>query len=416
MLKLTMTWLKKHQDFFWIILLISFAAAHLVYALKTNLFFSTDDFTVLSFVKDHNLTDIFFRFILQGDIFGFRKVLGYLVFKILFDFFKVNPLPYTLTNHFFHTLNLILLFLLIRKLHKNSFLAFFCALLFNKTYLFYFSNIHEYLVCFFSLVSILLVQTFPRKIYLALISFSLALLTKEVSFAIPFFLLALASLNKIKQKLLPGFFLLLFLYGLYQFSFFIKGQTLPTNFSYQITSSVKTILTNFFFYLPPLVIASLASLVLLQKKFKTIFLFLTSLLPLIPIFFFPNRHENYYFYFPSALILLSLSFLLPKLTIKTSLFYILIFFIFGGRSVLPVIPKQNYPNWQKQSIENVLTTVKTAIINNPKTKTIDLKNLKLERDAALMLESGTLDLFLPNDLSSKYSFTYLANEKILKVI
>jgi hypothetical protein len=64
----------------------------------------------------------------------------------------------------------------------------------------------------------------------------------------------------------------------------------------------------------------------------------------------------------------------------------LAFIIFGGRSVLPKIARQEFPNWQKESMKQVLDRVESG--------SRDFSDLNLERDAKLMIGSGTTDLFV----------------------
>lgn len=407
----------KYQDYFWITLLVFLSSLHLLYAIRTSLYFSVDDFGVLSYIRNHSSANIFTNFLINGDLFGFRKILGYEVMKLLFDFFRVNPLPYILTNHFFQLTNLILLFFIIKFLTKNSFSAFFISMLFNKVYLFYFSNIHEYLACFFALLTILLFLKYPKRLYLSLTTFVLALMSKELAFSIPFILASLAFVKKINIKSVLPFFWVLVVYCIYQLSFVLKGAGLPkNNGSYQISLNPNQLLSAFIFYFPVASILLIAALIALQKKFDVLWLAVSIVLTILPALFLNNRHEAYYIYIPFAYFAILLSLLLPKITFKNFILYIAIIFVFGGRGVFPVVARQNYPNWQKVSMENVLSRVEAALTDNPKAKEIVLKDIYLERDARLMLRSGTLDLFLPENISSKYTFVFSEGDNLIKVI
>lgn len=407
--------IKKYQDFLWIGIIIGVSGLNLLYALRTSLYFSVDDFAVLAYVRNHSIIQIFINFLLNGDLFGFRKILGYEVFKILFDLFKVNPIPYILANHLLALLNLFLLFFIVKFLTKNSFTAFFVGIIFNKIYLFYFSNVHEYLALFFGLLTVYFFLKFPKKIYLSFITFILALLSKELSFSIPFLLLSLAYFMKTDKKKIIPFFIILSIYAVYQLSFFIKGASLPQNMSYQLSFGLGEIASAFVFYFSIPVILLIAALLIFQRKWNLLPFVLSVIITILPTLFLINRHEAYYIYIPFAYLMILISLLLPPISIKTSLLYLLIIFIFGGRSVFPTIARQNYPNWQKVSIDNVLKVIENSISENPKLNTISLKGINIERDAHLMLQSGTTDLFLPSEISSKYSFIYNEGQNLIEV-
>jgi protein O-mannosyl-transferase len=61
---------------------------------------------------------------------GMYQPIPMISYAIEYHFFQNNPLVYHLTNLFFHLLNILLLFILIRMLTKNMFIAFFTALIF----------------------------------------------------------------------------------------------------------------------------------------------------------------------------------------------------------------------------------------------------------------------------------------------
>lgn len=407
---------KKYQDYIWITLLVSLSSLHLLYAVRTDLYFSVDDFAVLSYIRSHSAFDMFANFFINGDLFGFRKLLGYGVMKAIFDVFKVNPTPYILANHFLHTANILFLFFIVKRLTKNSFNAFFCSILFNKIYLFYFSNIHEYLACCFALLTILFYLKFPKKIYLSLAAFVLALLTKELTFSIPFIIASLALVNRAGRKSVLPFFGVLLVYCLYQLTFVLKGLGLPPqNASYQVSLSPGQVATSFIRYFPVPAVLLTFSLIVIRKKFEAWWLAASTLLTILPALLLPNRHEGYYLYIPFAYFAILLSTLVPKISRRTFALYILIVFVLGGRSVFPILARQSYPNWQKISMENVVFRVRADLENGRETGSISLGGINLERDAKLMLQSGTLDLFLPEEVASKYVFSYSEGENSIGV-
>lgn len=406
----------RHLDLILILSLVSLAFFHLLFALRTNLYFSGDDFITLSFISRHNMFSMIKSFFFHGDLYGFRRVLGYVVVKALFDLFQVNPLPYTLVNHILHTLNLLVFFLVIKLLTNKPLVAFFVSIIFNKIYLFYYSNLHEYLLTLFCLLAIYFYLKNPRKIWPSLLCFILGLLIKEMAATLPVLLLAMAMIKKFNKKYLWPFFATLTVYLFYQSSFIFTGRMLPGATSYQLTFSFNAIKSNFLFYFSPSLMVGLLGVLLIGRKIKPIFILLVALLTLTPVFFFKSRLQDYYFYLPFAYILMYLSLLLPKMSLKSLPLFVIIFLLFGGREVLPKIAWQEFPNWQKVSVENVTGLVEESLKDKRGLQEIKIDQVYLERDARTMLEYNVLDLFLPESITSRYSFSYDSQSKTIKAV
>jgi hypothetical protein len=350
-------------------------------------------------------------FFIHGDVFGFRKIVGHIVFGSLFETFGTNPNPFIVTMLLVQTVNVILLFLIVRFLTKRDFTAFFVSVIFNKFYLFYFSNIHEIMGALFCLFATYIFIRYPKKIYLSYIAYMLALFSKETTFALPFLLLSIAHIQKIdKRKTLP-FFIILGAYALYQAYFFFILKSASFIESYGVTYSLSNILSRFSFYMNPYVLIFLILPPLLTRNFKSYLIFVVSLMTLFPVFFFGAREEYYYFYLPAAYLLIYVSMWLPKINWANAVAYALVFFLFGGRTVLPIIARQSFPNWQKVSIQNVVKKVESGLVSFPSRTTINLKDIVLERDAKLMIGEGTLNLFLKDSFSKSYNFVYNQSEK-----
>lgn len=369
-----------------ILILILLSFAHFLFGLKTNNYFSVDDFAVLSYLKNHNVLQMSFDFLINGDVFGFRKLTGFIFFGLLFKTFGVNNYAFDVFMFLTNTANLIILFLIVKKLTKNDFAAFFVSLIFNKNYLFYYSNIHEHLLALFCFLTIYLFLTYPKKFYLSVISFILALFTKETAFSVPLVLYAISLFYKLDRKKIYYLLGISILYGIYASYFFITQKMLTPNFSYTVASRVVDLFKGFLYFVDIKILIVLFILPILTKKYKYLPFLVAGLITLLPASLLVNRREMYYIYMPFGYLLIYLSMFLPKLNIKTSLIYILIFFIFGGRCILPKIAWQEFPNWQKVSIEKVLDRVESG--NN------NFSDINLERDAKLMIESGTTDLFM----------------------
>lgn len=401
------------KKFIFVLILISFL--NFLFALRTNNYFSVDDFAVLSYLKNHNVLQMSFDFLINGDVFGFRKLTGFVFFGFLFKTFGTNNYAFDAFMFLTNTINLIILFLIVKKLTKNDFAAFFVSLIFNKNYLFYYSNIHEHLLALFCFLTIYLFITYPKKFYLSVISFILALFTKETAFTVPLILLAISFFKKLDRRKIYYLLGISILYGIYASYFFITQKILTPNFSYTVASKATDIFNGLLYFVGAKVLLLLFILPILIKKYKYLPLFLVALITLLPASILVNRREMYYIYMPFGYLLIYLSMFLPKLNIKTFIIYIIIFVIFGGKSILPKVAWNTFPNWQKVSMENVISRVDENIINNPEIKNIDISDINLERDAILMLDSGTIDLFLDKSIASRYSFVYQKNDNTFEV-
>ncbi len=383
-----------------IILLLFFSFLYLFFSIKTHLFFSQDDFAVLAYFKSHSVGEMVREFFFYGDIWGFHKVLGYLNLRLLYDLFGVWDLPYILNNQFLHAGNLILLFLVISQLTEDNFKAFLFSLIFNSLYLYYFSNVHEYLATFLTLLSVYsYVKSHTR---LALVCFFLALSAKEIAMSLPLLLFSITFFQRKSFQPLFSFFSLALFYFAYQLAFLVTKAPVDPDHPYATTVQISTIWHNLRFYLSThwlLVISTSLGFVFRRRTF--LFL-LTALLTFFPALVLKNRQEGYYLYLPLAYLCLYLALTFPKFQLKTSIIFLTVFFFLGGRKILPPIAHRDFTNWQKYSLDQVVSSVASKLENEPSAKEIFIDKSKLERDALLMLESGTTDLFLPVSLADKY--------------
>jgi len=403
--------MKSKTSFFLIFLLICLSTLYLVFALRTNTYFSLDDFALLNYLQNHTTFEMVTQFLSQGDIWGFKKILGYLNFSFIFKVFGVNPTAFMINNHLFHTGSIILTFLISRYLTKDLSKSFFIAVLSNSLYLFYFSNIHEYLVTLLILLGVYTHLKFPKKTYLSIFFFILSLLTKEIAFTLPFLFLSLNIFLRRKTDLKP-FFLILATFIFYQFFLGPTKTNLSLSHPYANRLSLVLILSNLKYYLPIWLPILSFTIPILFKKLNTLPLFMVSLLSLLPALLLVNRQETYYLYLPTFYFAIYLSIILPKFKLKTLPIFLLTFFLLGGRKILPPIAKQNFPNWQKVSIQNVINKVE----NNLSEKEISLDDIYLERDAKLMLGSDTLNLFVNKTSSSGHKFVYNPDTQTVHIL
>lgn len=385
--------MKKWAIRFYILGLIVLSLGHFVYALRTNTFFSIDDFFVIQYFRNHSVLGMIPEFLIHGDMNEFRKIVGFVVFGGLLKTFGVSHLAFDFTMFLTHTMSLILLFFVVKKITANDFASFFVSLIFNKNYLFYYSNIHENLVGLFCILTIFFFLYYPKKFYLSLISFVLAVFSKETAVTLPLGLYAISLFYKMNKEELVFFrkriyklLIISVLFGIYAGYLFIERKVLGNNFVYMPTSNIIDILRGYLYFVDYKVIALCILLPIVFKKYNYLGLLVVFFMTLIPAALLVNRREMYYIYMPFLYLMIYISLFLPKINFKSSFLYIVVFLIFGGRSILPKVAWQNFPNWQKVSIDHVLDRLESG--------SNDFSDIYLERDAKLMIGSGTTDIFL----------------------
>lgn len=366
--------------------LLSLSILHFVFALRTNSFFSVDDFAILGYFKNHSVLQMIPDFLINGDIFNFRRLVGFIAFGGIYEMFGVNHVAFDVSMLITNTINLFILFFVVKKLTNNNFGAFFVSMIFNKNYLFYYSNIHEHLLATFCLLTIFLFLHYPKKFYLYLTTFILALFTKETAVTVPLVLLAISLFYKLERKKIYYLLLVAFVYGLYASYFFISNKVLTPNFSYTVATRISDLLSGFMYYINYKIMTLCLLLPIVFKKYKYTPLFITVLVTLIPASLLVNRRELYYLYMPFSYLMIYISLFLPKISFKSLYLYVIVFIVFGGRSIFPMIAWQEFPNWQLDSVNKVLDKAEKNDFN--------FENMTLERDAKLMIESDTVDLFL----------------------
>jgi len=345
-------------------------------------------------------------------MFGFHKIVGYINFYFLFAIFGTNQSAYIVNNFLLHLANVILVYLVARGLTKKPLVSVFAGVLFSHFYLSYFSNIHEYLVTFFSLLSIFL--ALQKNYKYSLFTFLLSLLSKEVG--VFTFLFLLAAVPKKHWKLLKWHFLLALLYIAYQAFFALNGNLVPQgNSAYEFTTNPFHIMQRYIVFFNPLLITILPLVALIAKNKKATVLFVTSLISLLPFGMLASRPEIYYRYLPAAILAIGIAVLLAKLkTTYALLSTLLIIILFGGRAIFPPIAWDTFPNWEKESLQQVIGHIETALLTNPHQDTISLEGIEVKRDARLMLLSNTTHLFVAEPLQ-QFIFDYSPETNMVQV-
>ena len=399
--------MKNARIFLPLLFIVLLSGLYLHFSLRTNTFFSLDDFTLLAVFRDSNVITPL-SYLVSGDPWGFHKNLGYLIFFLIFKIFGTNPLPFQFSLFFFHTLNLTVLYLISLKLSKRPFSSLLATIVLNTQYLYYFSNLHEYLTTFFSLSAILVYLLIPKKKLLILASAALAVLSKEVG-SLSFLVLGLIAIikkNHRDARLFAFFFVVAIL-----LLWLPQVITRQSPQYYQITLSLSMLYRNFLSYYPYLLGLVVLGASLVKKDWTSLGFLALSILSLTPALFLSYRHESYYLYLPYAYLGISIVSSLPKSPAYQIMYSLIILYFLGGRQAFPPIAKQEYPNWQKYSINEVVTKIVPSLDKG----TVGLDGVNIERDALIMLDSGTTDLFLPFEHQGKYLIEYEKNSEQVKI-
>jgi len=366
--------------------LIFLSFMHFVYALRTNAYFSIDDFFEIAYFRNHTILEFIPDFIIHGDMNEFTRIVGFVAFAFLQNVFGINHFAFDVAMFLTNSINLVLLFFVVRKLTKNDFVSFFVSVIFNKNYLFYYSNIHENLLATFCILTIFFFLYYPKKFYLSVISFTLALFSKETAVTVPLVLLSISLFHKLDRKKIFYLLLMSAAFGIYAGYFFVTKKILGDNFVYAPAARIIDLFRGYLFFVDYKIILLMVGLSVYYKKYVYLPLLATVFITLTPAAMLVNRREIYYIYMPFLYLMIYLGMLLPKLNLKTSILYLAVFFVFGGRSILPKIAWQEFPDWQKVSIYKVLDRIENG--------NEDFSDMVIERDARLMIQSETTDLFI----------------------
>lgn len=382
----------------YVIGLILLSGLQLIYSLRINTYFSVDDFFEIAYFRNHSMLQFIPDFLLHGDINEFTKITGFVFFSLIQNVFGLNHLAFDVAMFLMHTTTVLLLFFVVRKISKNDFGSFFVSMIFNKNYLFYYSNIHEYSLALFCILTIFLFIHFPKKFYLIITSFILALFSKETAVTLPLVLYSISLFYNfdnqkmvVARKRIMYLFIIAFVFGVYASYFYFTKKVIGENIIYTPAERIIDVLKGYLYFIDYKIILVMIGMAVYFKKYIYLPLLLTVFITLTPASILVHRREAYYIYMPFLYLMIYLGSLLPKVSLKSSLLYLLIFMIFGGRDIFPKIAWQEFPNWQKVSIDQVLDRVEAG--NN------DFSDMILERDAKLMIGSGTTDLFM-NERSS----------------
>ncbi len=145
-----------------------------------------------------------------GRLDNFYRPMQTLFYTLIYSFFKLNPFGYLFLNVLLHLSNAILIFLLLKKISKNDYLAALVSFFWvihpvHTEAITYMSGTADPLSVFFALISFLLYFLFKKNKNWIILSFSiltfiLALLSKETMIIFPGLIILYELLFSDKQQ------------------------------------------------------------------------------------------------------------------------------------------------------------------------------------------------------------------------
>lgn len=210
--------------------------------------FTADDYFVLQMVKTKNFTSFIRLFLPLQNVVYYRPLGIQLYFWLSKVVFAMNPFPYHLLGFFIHTMNIFLVFLIIKKITASKLSAFMATFLYGISVVHFLSlawvvNFSYLLVTFFYFLAFFL--WLESKTYPFLLVVSLGLLTNELMITLPIVLFFYSILfNKKSRSLIPASGLVL-VYFLLRFLFFKTA----SGGDYSFTLNPKIIANNYQWYI-----------------------------------------------------------------------------------------------------------------------------------------------------------------------
>lgn len=432
--------------------------------LRNNSFFLSDDFDHLYFVSENSFLGIIKVALSERGLWvGHRIVTGFWLFKLIFMAFGTQIEPYLFAIFIFSLLNVLLLYLILEKIKKDSLFSVLLAFVFGTFYLPWISNIHEIVAATFLLLGLYfwfvwLSSCKAKTYWLVLVFYLLAISTKEISFLFPIVLTAASvfyhyyisriNLKKLAVFMAP-FFLVLLLYGSTLGSGFLWYFSLPSGKGYSMSFSAEVILKNLLHYttnIMPIVNFSMlglgiffASFVLFdlwkKKPITTPFLF-SYLVFLGPPLLFEGRQAPYYSYIASLFLFIGFfvflkeiySFLrgfFKKKSFLTKVFtiYFVLFIAYGvfgiDKFLLDNCFLIQFPweNRRKTALSYLTKRLDKLFDTGQIQEDTEVKLEEKENipEVRFIIGSNVLHLFLSSKGKQDYRFSYNGKEKSLIV-
>jgi hypothetical protein len=433
--------------------------------LRNDPFFLSDDFAHLALFSQNSYVDIAkAAFLGPGIWVGHRIVLAFWLLKIIFDLWGTNIFSYTIVVYLLNSLNVVLFFLVSKEILKNKIIALLISVAFGSFYLVWISNVHELLAGSLVLLTALfwfrwLFKGGRKWFSLALTTYVLAFMTKEITFLLA---PALIIITVFSKKFFPRFqliksfrslLLVTFIFVLYLI-FYARGFLgyfgIKQGIGYNMSLNPEIFLGNLNYYSsflfpflahkPFYILTFFVLFPLLDVIKKRILLtpfILSYLILLTPPLLFSARVSGYYSYIPSIFGLLAFGLLLQEIWIFVGVFLkektgqmkqiiacmlILLVFIFGfgiNRLFLDNCFLIQSP-WKKTYKEAFYSLVSRidGYFSGGQIKNGQLINLSDKENVSevgFILENNILPIFLKNPRARTSVFNYDPETKTLQV-
>jgi|GEM_PF-4144393 len=413
--------------------------------LRNDPFFFSDDFTHFYLVSNFSYLDILnMAMSPQGIWVGHKIIFGFYAFKLFFDLFGTNPIPYYWLMFFINLGNGILFYFLANKIILNKKIAALIAFVFGFFYITWLSNIHEVLALMFMLGMFICFLIWSKKFDIkpflcSVVLYILAIFTKEIAFlAVPvMFLITIAIRRDIKKnfKYLFIFFIIFVLYSLFYARGFTSYFGKPHEDGYTMLFSFPLILQNLKIYLNqifpavseklliPFVFIIFVIFDLISKKLKSLPFLASYIIFLFPALLFLNRTSTYYNYIPLVFLLIgfgiiiegilkAITFIKSSIQKRIAIVTVLIFSVFGlfglnlkamDSCFLIKYPwKNDFKNRYLELINNIDNLGKEGKLK----KGLEIKLIPGLEYSWVSMENDILRVFLKNAVSKLYTYSY----------
>ncbi|MBI3379793.1 hypothetical protein HY029_03510 [Candidatus Gottesmanbacteria bacterium] len=212
-------------------LVFSIFVSLFLYRSTINAYFFQDDWFTLRISQVKNLSEFYQFFIPRNDIIYYRPLGMQVPFFILRLLFGLNPLPFHILTIVTHAVNIVLVYLLIRLIRKDSFTACLSSFLYAVSAIHYIPMFWSSTYAFilgptYAVASLIFfILSFRKKenlfYCLSLVSFFIGLFVNEMLTVLPIILLLTQFyFNKLNIKRLLPFFLTVFILLTWRFYIF----------------------------------------------------------------------------------------------------------------------------------------------------------------------------------------------------
>jgi hypothetical protein len=220
----------------WIYITLLIALSFAIYWRTLSFGFVFDDyFQARHFSLKEVITTFYGTWEPRGIGADFYRPLVIVSYALSYFMFKTNPFGYHLTNILLNTVNVILVYFIMKKIKTNSIFSFVAAILFllipyNFVPVSWVAGKVDIIMTLFYLSSFLAFITFYNNqhkalfYYLSILGFIFSLMSKEMAVTLPFILLTYAYLRskRLEIKLIIPWLVILCAYMLFRFLIF-KG-------------------------------------------------------------------------------------------------------------------------------------------------------------------------------------------------